>query len=75
LIQAREVLSRYPWSDHVDRIAAAILRSIDEDGWSCGVPLGVETPGLMTGLAGIGYGLLRLAEPSMTRSILTLEPP
>ena len=26
-------------------------------------PLGAETPGLMNGLAGIGYGLLRLGAP------------
>jgi type 2 lantibiotic biosynthesis protein LanM len=75
LIQARELLDQIPWSDHVNRISATILNSIHNDGWFCGVPLGVETPGLMTGLAGIGYGLLRLAEPSRTPAILTLAPP
>jgi lantibiotic modifying enzyme len=39
------------------------------------VPLGVETPGLMTGLAGIGYQLLRLAAPDIIPSVLVLEPP
>jgi len=29
----------------------------------------------MTGLAGIGYGLLRLAEPKRVSSVLALEPP
>jgi hypothetical protein len=29
----------------------------------------------MTGLAGIGYGLLRLADPSAIPSVLTLECP
>jgi lantibiotic modifying enzyme len=29
----------------------------------------------MTGLAGIGYGLLRLADPQSVPSVLTLEPP
>ena len=74
LIQARELLARVPWSSHVNRISAKILHSIQKDGWSCGVPLGVETPGLMTGLAGIGFGLLRLAEPSKAPAILTLAP-
>jgi lantibiotic modifying enzyme len=37
------------------------------------MPLGAETPGLMTGLAGIGYGLLRLAEPERVSSVLLLE--
>jgi lantibiotic modifying enzyme len=40
-----------------------------------GVPLNVETPGLLLGLAGIGYELLRLAEPERVPSLLTLAPP
>jgi type 2 lantibiotic biosynthesis protein LanM len=75
LLQAGESLERDPWSGNVSRLSGEILQSIHDHGWSCGVPLGVESPGLMTGLAGIGYGLLRLAEPSSIPSILTLEPP
>ena len=52
-----------------------MLDSMDERGWLCGVALGVETPGLMTGLAGIGYGLLRLADPHRVPDLLTVEPP
>jgi lantibiotic modifying enzyme len=33
------------------------------------------TPGLMTGLSGIGYGLLRLTHRNLLPSLLTLEPP
>ena len=62
-------------SAEVNRIAAIILESIDQDGWLCGNPLGVESPGLMTGLAGIGYELLRLAEPTVVPSVLALAPP
>jgi lantibiotic modifying enzyme len=29
----------------------------------------------MTGLAGIGYGLLRFADPARIPSVLSLEPP
>jgi len=75
LLQACGSLGTHPWSSHVDRISATILRSIHDDGWICGVPLGIETPGLMTGVAGIGYGLLRLADPSRTPSVLALAPP
>jgi lantibiotic modifying enzyme len=75
LLQASEVLDRTQWLAHVNRLAAAILESIHDYGWLCGVPLGVESPGLMTGLAGIGYGLLRLVEPSRVPSILVLAPP
>jgi lantibiotic modifying enzyme len=55
--------------------ASSILDAIDAAGWLCGVPLGVETPGLMLGLAGIGYQLLRLAHPQSIPSVLLLEPP
>ena len=56
-------------------VAASILDYIDRDGWLCGVPLGAETPGLMSGIAGIGYNLLRLAAPDRVPSILLVEPP
>jgi type 2 lantibiotic biosynthesis protein LanM len=75
LLQASELLDRTPWTCHVNRVSSAILQSIQDDGWFCGVPLGVESPGLMTGLAGIGYGLLRLADPLKIPSLLTLAPP
>ena len=75
LLQASQVLPDPQWKAQTARIASAILESIDQHGWLCGVPLGVETPGLITGLAGIGYGLLRLAEPERVPSVLTLEPP
>jgi type 2 lantibiotic biosynthesis protein LanM len=75
LLQASLTLSDPQWREHVDRFAAIILESIDKYGWLCGVPLGVETPGLMTGLAGIGYGLLRLADPDLVPSVLTMQPP
>ena len=53
--------ARDPWCGAAaDRMSAATLDSIRKNGWICGVPSGVETPGLMTGLAGIGFGLLRL---------------
>jgi lantibiotic modifying enzyme len=35
----------------------------------------IDSPGLMNGLAGIGYALLRLAEPERVPSVLTLAPP
>jgi type 2 lantibiotic biosynthesis protein LanM len=62
-------------ASEVVRLAGVILESIERDGWLCGLPSGVESPGLMTGLAGIGYGLLRLAAPERVPSVLTLAPP
>jgi type 2 lantibiotic biosynthesis protein LanM len=75
LLQASQVLDQPRWRAELERIVAVILESISRDGWLCGTPLGVESPGLMTGLAGIGYGLLRLAEPIRIPSILVLESP
>jgi type 2 lantibiotic biosynthesis protein LanM len=75
LLQASELLDRTTWTDHMKRASMAILESIDQHGWLSAVPLGVESPGLMTGLAGIGYGLLRSAYPSSVPALLLLDPP
>lgn len=56
-------------------IAQQVLGSIEQEGWLCGVPLNAETPGLLTGIAGIGYGLLRLAAPAHVPALLALAPP
>jgi len=63
------------WATEVERLSAVILESFERVGWQCGVPEGVETPGLMIGLAGIGFGLLRLAEPERVPSVLALAAP
>jgi type 2 lantibiotic biosynthesis protein LanM len=75
LLQASEILDEQQWHHQVNRFASIILESINQHGWLCGIPLGVESPGLMTGLAGIGYELLRLTEPTRVPSVLVLEPP
>jgi lantibiotic modifying enzyme len=62
------------WKTVVDDAAASVLDDIERHGYRCGSPSGVETPGLMTGLAGIGYGLLRVAQPESVPSVLVLEP-
>lgn len=59
----------------VQRLAAAVVADIRDQGYRCGLPLAVTSPGLMTGLAGIGYGLLRLAAPDAVPSILALAGP
>jgi len=74
----REAARAWPassWGKQADRVASNILCSIRTDGWLCGNPLQVESPGLMTGLAGIGYGLLRCAEPARVPSVLSLAAP
>jgi lantibiotic modifying enzyme len=75
LLTATQILKDARYSDSLKSVTATILDSIDEHGWVTGVPLGVETPGLMNGLAGIGYELLRLAEPEKVPSVLLIAPP
>ncbi|MDJ0839156.1 MAG: type 2 lanthipeptide synthetase LanM family protein [Acidobacteriota bacterium] len=58
-------------TDEIQRRTVMILNSIAENGFLCGTPLSVESPGMMNGLAGIGYGLLRRAHPDKIPDILT----
>ncbi|WP_224248154.1 type 2 lanthipeptide synthetase LanM family protein [Hyalangium gracile] len=74
LFQASQVFGEPELRGRTYRLAEMILDTIGAEGWLCGVPLGVETPGLMTGLAGIGLSLLRLAAPGRVPAVLTLDP-
>ncbi|WP_257448052.1 type 2 lanthipeptide synthetase LanM family protein [Archangium lipolyticum] len=75
LVQAR-ALGEAP--DGLDALISgtleAVLSRAEQRAWRCAVPFGIETPGLMIGLAGIGWGLLRFAEPERVPNILLLEP-
>jgi len=75
LLEASLTLGEPRWHAEVTRIAGILLESFSQNGRLCGNPIGVESPGLMTGLAGIGYELLRLAEPKRIPSVLALAPP
>ncbi|GAA3030882.1 type 2 lanthipeptide synthetase LanM family protein [Actinokineospora globicatena] len=54
--------------------AALLLDALERHGPVCGTPGGVSTPGLLRGVAGVGYGLLRLAFADRVPSVVTLEP-
>lgn len=75
LLQARRLLDRPELDEILDRQTRAFLASLERDGWRCGTRGEVVAPALMNGLAGIGYGLLRLATPGRVPSVLALEPP
>jgi lantibiotic modifying enzyme len=75
LLTAARLLDRPRDHDALARATADVAASIEGNGWVTGVPLGAETPGLMAGLAGIGYELLRLAEPDKVPCVLLLAPP
>ncbi len=75
LLQACQVTGNPDLAMRVDELANQILASMKKYGWLCGVPLAVESPALMNGLAGICYGLLRMARPDRVPSVLVLSPP
>jgi lantibiotic modifying enzyme len=75
LLQTSKLLDDNYWYNYYTRQATAMITGLQHRGWVTAIPLGVESPGLMTGLAGIGYGLLRLADPGRVPSVLALELP
>ncbi|MGP4039107.1 type 2 lanthipeptide synthetase LanM family protein [Gracilibacillus sp. D59] len=65
-----------PLKKYVYQKAHHVLGSIHSvSDWECGSIPGVQMPGLMLGLSGIGHGLLQLARPQEVPSPLYLEPP
>jgi len=56
-------------------VAHVLARRRDSGRYLLGLPLDAENFGLMTGLAGIGYSLLRYAAPRALPNVLALEIP
>lgn len=75
LLLAADALGKPRWHAEARTRMSAIMDSIDDRGWITGLPHGIETPGLLHGLAGIGYGMLRMAAPDRVPSVLTFAPP
>jgi type 2 lantibiotic biosynthesis protein LanM len=75
LVQASAALADAAARAAVERVQLEILGDIARLGFVCATPRALETPGLMLGLAGIGYGLLRLADPARVPSVLLLDGP
>ncbi|MFD7679538.1 lanthionine synthetase LanC family protein, partial [Streptomyces sp. NPDC060187] len=55
------------------RTSGRLLAAIEGQQHRCATPDQVPSPGMLTGLAGIGYGLLRLCSPDRVPSALLLE--
>jgi len=64
-VRAREVL---------EQRGAALPRAIELGARLVGTPRAVPSPGLLHGLAGTGYGLLRTGFPDTVPSVLMMEP-
>ncbi|MEV1076141.1 type 2 lanthipeptide synthetase LanM family protein [Micromonospora parva] len=58
-----------------DAFLGGVLAAGRRDGWRTGLPRPVPDPGLFTGLAGVGFGLLRHVAPETVPRVLTLSLP
>jgi type 2 lantibiotic biosynthesis protein LanM len=75
LIYASEVLGAAELADKARALGIRALEERDNDEpWSCGTSPSSETPGLMLGLAGIGYYYLRLFDSQSNPSVLLPAP-
>ncbi len=74
LLAARQRLGFHGMDLEIEDLKALVFESVSERGMRCGTPQRVETPGFMSGLAGIGYGALRLAMPAEVPLVLSLAP-
>lgn len=54
--------------------AAHLIDIVEREDLVCGTPDDVSSPGLISGLAGVGYGLLRLGFGGAVPSVLLMEP-
>jgi lantibiotic modifying enzyme len=72
LIYASQVLGEGRWLRAAQAAGEMGAERIERKNrpWASGLPTGNETPGLMVGLAGIGYFYLRLADPARTPTVL-----
>lgn len=75
LLQAAKAFPHEAWKADIQGLTPVILKHIERNGWRCGINKPVDTLGLMTGLAGIGYGMLRAAAPEIVPPVTSLAPP
>ncbi|MFI7591134.1 type 2 lanthipeptide synthetase LanM family protein [Micromonospora sp. NPDC049359] len=52
-----------------------LLAAAERHGWRTGLPRPLPDPGLFTGVAGVGFGLLRHLEPRAVPRVVTLSLP
>lgn len=72
LLKAADQLEQSHLRPLVEKFASNAASRFEAEGfgWPCGVPGGGETPGLMLGLAGIGYSLLRMHDARVPSVLL-----
>jgi lantibiotic modifying enzyme len=73
LFTAAQYFSNDQLKNKCYKLASSINETIVERDIICGNAFGIEIPGLMNGIAGIGYQFLRLNDPDNIPSILLLQ--
>jgi type 2 lantibiotic biosynthesis protein LanM len=68
-------LRKDPWERIARGHMDAIVTRVTTEGWRHDGIVDSNSPGLMTGLSGVGYELLRFHAPHVVPSVLLLEPP
>lgn len=76
LLIAADVLGRPELRQSAETVGrnGSVLYHMTDSPWPCGVSVGVETPNLMLGLAGIGHFYLRLYDSVGVPSVLLITP-
>ena len=76
LLDGAAALGNPAWRERAERLARQAIVTYEEQKlpWPCGTLGAVEVPGLMLGLAGIGYFYLRLADAVQVPSVLIFRP-
>lgn len=75
LLKAAELYGNEPYYEIARKIAGDLILESRKQGWICGIPQKTYVAGFMTGLSGIGYGLLRVLNPKEVPSILEFKFP
>ncbi len=75
LLVASQIGEVAPYRTALEQGASALLEKVSAFHQQAEEVDGIESPGLMVGLAGVGYTLLRLLEPGSLPSVLLLAPP
>ncbi|HEU5201087.1 MAG TPA: type 2 lanthipeptide synthetase LanM family protein, partial [Ktedonobacterales bacterium] len=75
LLVASQMLEAAPYRAALEQGASVLLEKVSAFRQQAEEVAGIEAPGLMVGLAGVGYTLLRLIEPGGLPSVLLLAAP
>ncbi len=73
--QAAQLLQRHDWQKQVASRLEALLAELRTSSPRCGFAFPQAVPSLMTGISGVGYGLLALSVPGGLPCVLSLDPP